>query len=1239
MTAWSWYALFLCLLLVLVPQGGLNAAETKIVLREHLNQRWSNQLLTYPFSAPRGACHPGTVTLFAPQGQQIPVQLSEIEFWPGTESVKSGKLSFITDLAPLAEDTYTVRYEAQSVATKEPITDLQVVPGEGQTVDITTSQFGARLLMGERTYAEPVPASQVPGPVVALRLADGTWFGGSEMYGPTKLTGYSATLTDRGPVFACVAVRYTYENGNTMDLAFRIVAGDNTIRCDAQVKQDQPDDGFRWVLSRGLPPFIFHVQDEARQDRPEFTKGSTTGYTAEWAAIPLKDYRAPEGKPAGLVTSLTPWEDWFGTFTQRTIRLQMEGTTRELQIHSLDPGAWVEPRDILEIFDPNQQPDPAKGAWVSWQHKLLPLMRDPSGEVYLAVNAAAGVRKWTISDCLSVPGAAPVMVAWGGPPIPSEAGPTVGDRLDEVKDYVLSWPGDEGKHPRLFLSRQELEDFWARTDPDPALFNYLLERGRARSPEEAYRRPNMACEYALGAYLVSEGSPEVAEQTQLLARVHNVLRMELKGHMFGSGTFPPVMYDAVVDAPWVPEPERTLLRAEMAYMGYRMADPATWSAERGYCSGNSNMTVNWVLPQGLIACAIPEHPMAKTWFRNADRIMEQFLSNMVGPAGEWPEALGGHGLFSVSEMLTFAIAATNAGFRDYVNDPRFKRLLLYQAKMHTPRDPRPRGHAAWAKPGQRYIPALGRDTMSPPWGISGAMARATLHSDPDYSAVLQWLWLESGAGYQMSNHFVGWQYVYLDKSLPAKQPDWTSEVLPRAGAILRHGLGTAEEHQVMLLSGDHNHAFYPGHTGSFPAIFAYGVPVAGSWPGGYQYQDELLTCHVTLARGVGTLAERSACCGYAGTAQGASMWNWPKDAPARFGERGGLGNVSAFSALPRQDYAAVDVALHYPRSQTLDWPTNLPEWPPVPAKGKPPVDWRRQVLWLKDDDPAKAAYLLIRDTVKGVQGPQPTMWQMWTVSEKIATPEEVKDLGAFLADKPGNTILPARELKGDRFTAIGQLGVDVEYFIASPTDTPRYTLRWGTDMHDWANKLAQPEYQDLLHLQMPGDGAYFVAFYPRKRTWPVPTFATLGNGLIIKVSGDFGTDYGFLSALSAQASGEQARFQGTAASVQDRETGLVLCLGAAGEVRYREYGLAADFAAALRVGQGELKVELPEKVPDGERTLQPLIPFPGGQVTIFAPGKWNLAKPPGGVRLRREGAGLVLQVPPGVSAVTLALAG
>jgi hypothetical protein len=89
-------------------------------------------------------------------------------------------------------------------------TDLTVTPGEGH-VEITTGAFGVRLLQGEKTYREPASAKDVPGPVIAMRLADGTWFGGSRMFGPGKIEICSARLVDRGPVFARVAFRYTYE--------------------------------------------------------------------------------------------------------------------------------------------------------------------------------------------------------------------------------------------------------------------------------------------------------------------------------------------------------------------------------------------------------------------------------------------------------------------------------------------------------------------------------------------------------------------------------------------------------------------------------------------------------------------------------------------------------------------------------------------------------------------------------------------------------------------------------------------------------------------------------------------------------------------------------------------------------------------------------------------------------------------------------------------------------------------
>ncbi len=1041
------------------------------------------------------------------------------------------------------------------------------------------------------------------------------------------------------------------------------------MQMETQVAAHQPKDGFNLVLSRGLLPLVLQVQDEVRKDRLEFM--TPKGYNQlDWADIPLATYESPDGQPKGLVTKLSPWEDWFGTFSQTRIRLRLDDTEddllarkldteRELQIRALDPGAWVEPLPIEAIFDPGQNADPAKSLWVGWGEKMLPIMKDAAtGEVSLQVNAAQGARKWTVSECRSMKGVAALFQWHNYKPehtFPPETRPTIGIRLNEVKDYVLEWPGDAGQHPLLFIKQAELDALWKRQGPNMALVEELTRMGyatpRSAAEVDAQYMPNWTTDMALGAYLASGGAKEIGEKTMLPARLRQALNYELWGMQFGcAGSPAPILYDGVIDTPLVSDADRPVLRARMAYYAYRLADAAVWSAERGYCSGNQNMTVTWEISRGITACAIPTHPMAKTWYRKAERIMEYFLDNMVGPAGEWPEAMGGHGRTSVDMILAFAVASSNSGMRDYVNDPRVKRLVMWWGKMLTARDPRPQGMTG-ATPNRRYFPAMGRDCIGFPGGTCGVLARALAKTDPALASDLQWAWLEEGANEHLA-HMGGFSYVSCDKTLPTKLPAWTSEVFPYAGAVMRHGLGTPNEHQVMLYSGDHFAAFYTSHTGSFPGIFAYGTPVAGSFAGSYEYQEGYLTCHVDLARPKVNLSDRQLY-GYHGNPRDANMWGWPTGQLARFGEHGGLANVSSFTTLPRQDYAAVDVARHYPRSMKLDWKQTLPDWPKAPARGKPPVDWRRQTLFLKDDDPANPAYLLIRDSVKGGQ---PTMWQMWTISYTLDTPEKVKDIDAVLAgpplmaddpeageavkptgkpnEKAWNVILPSRALEGDRFTAIGQLGVDVEYYIASPTHTPRHTLRWGTDyIVSTTNKHERPEYQDLLHLQLPGDGVYFVAFYPRKRNMPAPAFSTLGDGTIIKVAGDFGADYGFLSANETTAAGDGARFTGTAASVQDRNTGLALTISAKGSVQFKGFGLTSDHAATLRVGAKELRVEVPAAIQPPAFAMQQ--PFPGSTVTLTAPGTLALARPQPGVALAKTAAGWELTVPKGVRSVVL----
>ena len=46
----------------------VQAGEHRIVLRDYVKQQWKNELVTYPFEAEKGQCHPDSIRLVGPKG-------------------------------------------------------------------------------------------------------------------------------------------------------------------------------------------------------------------------------------------------------------------------------------------------------------------------------------------------------------------------------------------------------------------------------------------------------------------------------------------------------------------------------------------------------------------------------------------------------------------------------------------------------------------------------------------------------------------------------------------------------------------------------------------------------------------------------------------------------------------------------------------------------------------------------------------------------------------------------------------------------------------------------------------------------------------------------------------------------------------------------------------------------------------------------------------------------------------
>ena len=1155
--------------------------EQFFVLREHLGLEWRNELLFFPVEPSVMAIDPAGLELVGPAGP-VPFQLCRAKGeatkrttitepdrselgrkpvgvhalarpvptstgeTPGAGSRPTdrgncqlgsagaspsiglpGAVAFVTDLPARGVRSFVLR-PRKAGAAPTPAAALRVTRGTG-FAEIATAAFAVRFVTGSATFTELQPAEAVPGPVAHMALADGTRFGGSRMYGPARIRRWAGDMTVAGPVFAECAWVYEYESGLVLQLTARLAAGDSVVHWSMAVAGDDLTSGWELLLTPGVAGLCL--------DRIPWEHGSNTWGMPQYGTIDVE----LERQPPGLITNLIPWRDWWDDRTQTDWRIKTVERGPVLKAASRDAAAWVAPA-----------PPGTLCTWEGWRRKMLALWRAADGALGLRASTAAGRREWEFGS----------------------AAPGLGHRLNEVKDFVLAWPAASDLHPRMYLSRAALEQRWRDCPADPARVAALVEGAR----EEVENGPHVCDADALGAYLLT-GSAEIARETKVVERLRHHLGLLGKLDLMRFVPHVIALYDALVDSPLVTADERPLLRARMAYLGYVLADPASWSVERGYRSYNLNMSVSYLLHLGMVACALPEHPLARTWAQPALRMTEDMLA-AVGPAGEWPESVSNYTSVSASALLDFAIHAREAGFHDYVSDPRMKRLFLFMARQYAPHgaSPVPAGEPEW-----RSLPPHGRSTAGHHFATAGMMAAATALSDPEYSMVQQWAWRQIGCCREIPNAALGgFEQVYLDERLPAALPHWGSDLFPQAGVIFQHGLGTPDETYLNLITADFNHQVFPSETGAVSLLCALGAPLAGSFYGGYGEREEFLTSRVCIARPVGTEAQRKACVGFTGTpittAEESTGRRQAKPL-AKFGEQAGISNVREFATLSRLDYTVADVALRIP--QAVNWPlVELPEWPPIPAVGQPPVDWRRQLLFVRDDDPAGVNYFLFRDTVRGGQ---PTRWQMWTLSDLLGTPAEVAAALAEPARRPGARVVPHRELAGDRFTALGQRGIDVEYFVATPGDTPRHTLRWGMTHQPhrcpWHPKSVlldnYAEYRDLLHLQLPGDGSYFVALFPRRRGDPAPEFVSAGNGTMICVKSAQGVDYNFLAETARAAQAGEARFRGTAGSVQARKGTTVLALGSAGEVAFCGALLAADSAASIRLRNGDAEIELP----------------------------------------------------------------
>ena len=562
--------------------------------------------------------------------------------------------------------------------------------------------------------------------------------------------------------------------------------------------------------------------------------------------------------------------------------------------------------------------------------------------------------------------------------------------LDKIKDWVFDWDRQGVSYPRLYVQPEKLDE----------------TRRRARARTEWGR--GLHEHHARAMYYVLDRDPAAGE---LLLRGEDGVLTTL--HRLVSTLFDEWGYVGH-EAPNNSRPMREFFRFDVA-MSVEAASPAEieemnrlaafvaqvvydqdWHPTlAGFHLGNPNMPPRHEHHLAVASVVLPTHPLAGAWRARGIAEQRRIIAAMTRPSGAWRESP--HYAWEAAMLPLFQAAAPLklTGIYDLFADPLLKKTWDYLVGILTPPDPR------FALDGRRLrtLPAFGNGS----WefmSLLGWAATLTRDTDAEFSQRMMWAWHEQGRpDYNWMSRLL------IDPHLPLWQPDLKSTNYKGFGCTLRSGFPSEDETWMAFRHGDCIEHYNYGDQGSF-MLFAKGAPLVlhfgsqytpyfqGAW-----YFNRACVNHrpvTTDDPGISSLI------GAPGDyALGTEFW----------GEDGSNDYVmhnKAFVTLATADYARAEQVQQFQGIWGKNPSIRLPPNTPMPRVDIPDHTWIRQVLFLKDPDPAAPNYYLIRDDFVS-EDPLPGEWNIWTLAEEVdidTTPVKVTsrygvDLEIYMAARGG----------------------------------------------------------------------------------------------------------------------------------------------------------------------------------------------------------------------------------------------
>lgn len=1098
-------------LVLAVAAGAADApAAGTFTLREYLGQTWSNEVVRFPLDA-AAAGDAAAYRVLDDAGASVPFQ-----FVAGEGAGRA--VALLVDLKPYAETRFRLeRAPAPATAATATATDLRV-ESEKAVIRITNALTGIEIPTAQGSYAN--------GPFLRLKLRSGTWIGGSRLLNKAAIESYEANVTASGPVFVEVECRYRFAGGRQWQVTYRLAAREPAVliteSCNLQ-------DGSAWQLlvSPGFTPThtLFRDQKRVFANKLSYDGGaplSLAAWPVWWNPSSvgfLGLFRLPPG--AAVVQA--------NGRTAIVATPQSDKAMKEVKLEDKDK--LGEEPEFSETFE--QEEKKAKKAveaaddflaaaaghgevWANpgddGQAKNIPLCTGKNGELFFSCALAGPGRRWLLAALgtqenlvadAELPAAQKLMVKHCETP------------LDEVKDMVLEWPSTSaGDYPRLIQRRSE---YAGRGEVKAS-----SEQRRAQKAVDAPGpRARKLLDPALRVFLGAVDQP--AQSMHTIHRCERIMSIAVAADMWlGSDVLTReernqvLGYHAVqwgrpmlTDADVFSDGDIRYARAQIAFLGYKLASPDYYSLERNY-RANPNMTAARYCTMAILASLVPDHPRAREWAQGGMAEVERELKEWTGPNGGWIEAPH-YQTAAMAPILLLAFATRNAGFADYLNDPRIAKAMRYLARISTPPDPR--------FDNRRHFPPAGNTYQFETNGLFGVLAKACRDSNRELADELQWTWIQQGRN---RNSGIGGDFynavLYADFA-PALAPRWGSEYFPGSGVVLRSGFPGERETYLWLLQGWF-YEHYDVDRGSFE-FWGKGRPLCLDW--GYSFK---------MGRVPAWLHNQV--------------------------DVGGVGEIRKFQPFETADY------LHSRQG-----------------------GWDRQILLVKDQDPAGPNYLVMRDAVA-----QPAAsWWLWLYTEQspqllhdtvAVTGVHDVDLDIWLA--PGlSRHLKAGPFRKREAAAVAQPSLAEEApplakganedildaaadLVKEETAAAVKPVAAGTwiqtntqtvECFDMGTQKQRPLTQEGLNLPVTREAPVFCVLWPRLKTEKPATFTSLADGRGVKVVHATGTDYVFLATVPFEFSEGDVSFKGTAGIIRARGKAVDLTLSEGGEIAFGDRKLVS----------------------------------------------------------------------------------